>query len=322
MVYNCAAYLNAGHLFITPPASELYFSGAWMRLSRLLPTLLLLAFSGICQADLQVLNGTPQRNNRYYIGADKSFLGQPYNWSGVSDGSATMWATMISPSYFLSAQHIYTNQTSVTFYEGNDSTNLAQKHTYTIASHTNFGDLFLGKLSAPIPAADHITYYPILSAPFESDYLSRPLYVYGQPNSIGENNISGFAYSDGSTIYGTAKNTATESRIDEFTYNVPGGYDPDEAYVMPGDSGAPSFAVQNGALALVGIHYVRTGTGVNGDFSGDTFVPHYITQLASNMGTELPTVVTATAVPEPAALGVLTLAGLFGIRRRLHAPRA
>lgn len=95
-----------------------------MRLSRLLPTLLLLAFSGICQADLQVLNGTPQRNNRYYIGADKSFLGQPYNWSGVSDGSATMWATMISPSYFLSAQHIYTNQTSVTFYEGNDSTNL------------------------------------------------------------------------------------------------------------------------------------------------------------------------------------------------------
>ena len=47
--------------------------------------------------------GPSARNDRFYAGADKAFIGQPYDWSGVGLSSNGSWATMISPTYFVSA---------------------------------------------------------------------------------------------------------------------------------------------------------------------------------------------------------------------------
>src|SRR5271163_2930070 len=62
-------------------------------------------------------NTDPQQYARFYSGSDKAFIGQAYNWSGVgSDGYS--WATMISPTFFISANHDHPGST-LTFYSGN-----------------------------------------------------------------------------------------------------------------------------------------------------------------------------------------------------------
>jgi hypothetical protein len=52
-------------------------------------------------------------HDRFYTGADKAFIGAAFDWSGVGGAVSTgttapstgPWATMISPSYFVSAIH-------------------------------------------------------------------------------------------------------------------------------------------------------------------------------------------------------------------------
>ena len=132
----------------------------------------------------------PQQYYRFYSGADPAFIGQPYNWSGVGESNGGSWATMISPSFFLSATHDHPGAGStVTFYSGNSASGQSYVATVEGGSQIAGSDVWLGYLSQPIPASAHIADYPVLTLPSNSDYVGKTIYTYGSPNLVGRNVI-------------------------------------------------------------------------------------------------------------------------------------
>jgi hypothetical protein len=263
----------------------------------------------------------PQRYSRFYTGSDKAFIGAGLDFSGVSVNGP--WATMISPQYFITARHASANfSPTLTFYEGNSTA--TGGHTYEVDTSFYYDatfaglptDVCLGRLAAPIPAADHIACYPVLKLSNDSDYVGMNIYTYGNPNLVGRNVVSKIeSYTEigetGPSMF--------------FNYDEP-GVGPDETYLIGGDSGCPSFAVVNGKLALLGEHFSTYGTSGLIPFDGgdpkapdgswwsvDGLVPAYIDQLNANMGGDR-----ITVVPEPstACLLIVAAAMLFVATRR------
>jgi hypothetical protein len=231
--------------------------------------------TSVSYGDLWVQGYSANLHDRFYAGADRAFIGQAYDWSGV--GQNGTWATMISPTYFVSANHYHPGGGTVTFYEDNTT---KHPHTYTIDSTfaANSGDLFLGRLTAPIPASDHINYYPILKLNSDSQYVGRDIFVYGLPTRVGRNTIT--------TVTGTME-------YDYNTYGDSATVGADEAYLASGDSGAPSFTVYGGVLTLLGTHRSHTDAPPPSDgwWSLDNFVPDCTAWLNSKMVGEQVTVV-------------------------------
>ncbi len=260
----------------------------------LLMSVVLGLFSAVSRADLYLQGiGTDHEldstNDRFYSGSDEAFIGQGYDWSGVGENSAGQWATMISPSYFISANHYHPSPGDVvTFYSGNSTS--SPSYSFTVASGVEIGtsDLYLGKLSTPIPAADDIATYPIWTLPTLSDYTGMNMFIYGTPNKVGLNTI---ALASSTQVY--------------YTFSTTGGDGPDTAYLMSGDSGAPSFGYANGQLAVIGVHWTNSGsTPFNGATCSDTNVAAYISQLEADMVGE--TLTTTSLIASTYAWSVYT----------------
>jgi hypothetical protein len=185
-------------------------------------------------------------------------------------------------------------------------------------------DVCIGRLTAPIPASDNITYYPVLSLPNESDYVGMSIYNYGNPNLVGRNVISKVEpYAEsGENGWGMFYN-----------YDVP-GVGADETYLIGGDSGGPSFAVVAGKLALLGEHFSSYGTSGQIPFDGgspkagdgswwsvDGFLPAYVNQIDAMLPADQQI---TTVVPEPgtglllvaAAVTLAAAASLRGVAKR------
>jgi hypothetical protein len=293
------------------------------RAGRMFPwaTLTFFALASFARADLYLQSFQAPRHDRFYSGSDKAFIGGDLNFSGVGKTSNDgRWVTMISPSYFLTAAHwpAWTGA-SVTFYPNNTVNNPL---TYTVASThyiTQFdgydSDLYLGKLTTPIDTLK-IAHYPIFSLDSFDEYLGKEIDVVGtgsaspsrRADRVGRNLIDliGVAPEENDQHQVVKKTVAMQ-----FDYDIP-GLGADETFLISGDSGGPSFVVQDGALALVGIHYYNSLDSQHpfppqdGYYSGDSFVPFYIDQLNANMGTEHVTIV----VPEPGALWLLFTGGV------------
>src|SRR5207237_339776 len=82
-----------------------------------------------------------------------------------------------------------------------------------------------------------------------------------------------------------------------------------EAFLIPGDSGSPSFVVVDGQLALVGAHTATDFVdGVPTSF--DSFVPDYLASFDAHS-------VNYRVVPEPSSAALLVLSlGATAARRR------
>ena len=166
----------------------------------------------------------------------------------------------------------------------------------------------LGRLATQLDPADGINYYPILSLASESSYMGKELFNYGLSNCVGRNTIDGF-------MDRTSASSGTTGRSMLFDYdnhlNSVGG---DETFLQGGDSGGPSFTNWNGQLALLGVHWFQAGPemvadgGGLGCFSGDTFVPNYLSDIERRM-----TIETLTVIPEPSTLVLWLLASAVGV---------
>ena len=269
--------------------------------------------------DLTVQGYDANRHDRFVN--DDSFIGSDYDWSGVSSGLATgsagRWATLISPTHFLSANHFHApNGASTTFFHTNDANGPSETRT-VVGGRSVGGDLWLGRLDEAVSA--DVAIYSILNP---NNALGSEVHVLGladtsdrgQNQRIGRNVIDRVEF-DFNTGIGTG-------HIITYDYDDPGGVGADEARVVGGDSGGPSFVIVNGAPVLVGIHWFNY-TGDVGEFgdsptgSGDSFVPGYIDEINAELalfGESL----TITSTPEPSSLLLagLLFGPLVGMRRR------
>jgi hypothetical protein len=209
-------------------------------------------------------------HDRFYSGADKAFIGQGYDWSGIGRNQAGQWAVMISPSYFVSAYHAHPDPgDTLTFHSDNNAGGPAYVTTGIIEGILIPGtsDLYLGKLTTPIPAADNIATYPLWTLSSTSAYVGKDLFVYGTYNKVGRNSVY---YVSPTQVY--------------YTYNATGGDGPDEAYLESGDSGGPSFGYANGQLALLGVHWTNSGsTPYDGAQCSDSYVAGFVAAIQASM---------------------------------------
>ncbi len=228
---------------------------------------------------------------------DPSFIGSAFNWSGVGHANDATWATMISPSYFVSANHYHPGTgDTVKFFYSNDP--MAGSETRTVIGGTQIGngDIWLGELDAPVSA--QVAKYPIFSLPYGDSYYDTEPVIYT------------FGIGTGSDVYTQqrlGRNQIDSVRTDlldigdpypgynfRWDYQNPGGIGPNESVVQSGDSGGPNFVLVNaggGSLpAVIGMNLTYTPVG-----SGSSFIPQYIGGLQASMaGGDQPSLVSTT----------------------------
>ena len=255
-----------------------------------------------------------QRHDRF--SNSSSFIGSSYDWSGIGRNSSGQWGTLISDRHFVTANHFAPASDSVLrFYATNDPNgNYAEQRVISTQS-IGGSDLAVGELSEPVfhGAAFDINYYPLL--PDASELPGTELFVVGQSSDpltantrVGRNEVTG-----------VIPNFSTSGRTgDIFFYDYDtgaNGVGADESRVAGGDSGAPSLAVVNGQLTLVGVHwfvYGNTASTTGGSGSGDTLISSYIEELAAATGQSTASFA-VSSIPEPTC--VLPLLLVFGFAR-------
>ncbi len=251
---------------------------------------------------LVIFNETAAANNRFSAGypsapvpnTSSSFVGKGFDFSGVgwSALDSKQSVTMVSAQYFVAAAH----------HEVPVGSNLiflnraGQLKTYKVTGYdqTQYGngkasDVALGHLSAPIPASDGVSFYPILALPNEQAYLNLPVLVYGWSALVGINTVSAF------TDHSETSSDQTRVLVTNFRQIT------NYAQVESGDSGSPTFIPVNGALTLVAMHYA---IAVNVDY--DSFIPFYVPQLNKAMaatGASLTLTNLSTPVASDVAVG-------------------
>jgi hypothetical protein len=248
----------------------------------------LLAPTTPASAAMFVAGYNPANHDRFYVGADKAFIGDADDWSGVALNGSAAWATMISPNYFLSANHAHpANGSTLTFYYSNDPSGAYETATVASGQYVGNADVWLGKLSAPVTS--HVTKYPILLLPNLPDYVGLTIDTFGLSNGpiasqnqrLGRNVIDYY----GDFVFG-------------YNYNIP-GLGADESVGIAGDSGAPAFVIANGVPAFTGTVWM----GNQSSYTQDCFVSRYVSQINAAMVGEQ--VTTISSIPEPSALALL-----------------
>src|SRR5690606_26114718 len=127
-------------------------------------------------------------------------------------------------------------------------------------------DLCLVRLSAPITAAEKVSHFPYLNLSPESAYTGTLLTVFGWDMKAGRGSIRSIEDSEDADIHTT--------RLMAFRYPKWFG-NQDDAYVVTGDSGSPTFAEAEGNPAIVGIHSLAGDSG-SYRYGYDSFIPHYV----------------------------------------------
>jgi len=252
------------------------------------------------------------------------FIGSANDWSGVGieNSGAHRWATMISSTYFISAEHAApTVGSDIVFHTDNNPAGSTVTREVMSITQVGTSDLVIGKLSsAPGPT---ISIYAVAADPttaggFSSSVYSDQLaFVVGRDTGtsttsfrVGRNELDGFGtFSDAPTL-----GDAITFDDDRFSAESLGA---DEAFLISGDSGAPLFVTSGDDLVLTGINWFAIpASGDDLPYSGSTFVPNYITEINAILagGGESLTLV---SVPEPSGVVYLTLAAItLSLRRR------
>lgn len=267
-------------------------------------------------AALQVASYDANVNER--LNGSANFIGAGYDWSGVGQTSDGRWVTMISDEYFISVGHYHpvAGTDNVRFYLSDSLSGGFEDYTvdtsFGIQLMTDQGlsDIWIGRLTST--ASSNIATYNIFD----------PL---GDPNLLeGEN-----AFVVGNSGQGAYQNFRVGTNVldlddgilgvAERSVSVVNGWSATEVYdadvlydtfFQSGDSGAPTFIVNNGVLELVGVHSVAgtiTLPGGNEQVSIDSLVSGYRQEILGII----------TPVPEPGGVVlVLGAAAFLTLRRR------
>lgn len=277
---------------------------------------------GASALGLDVINYSNTIHDRFVPGSYPSsptnnpdFWFASLNWSGVgwNTNDPRKSVAMISPTHFVAAAHFGLGGGDSLSFLGTNG----QRMTFSVSSTVNMlqdpvtgsnSDLYIGELTAAIPAASNIMSYALMSLPSTNSYVNLPLLVYGYApqGGVGANPAVGIKV--GTNVLGG---------FDSFLGNTVFWYDQDpvtgEAYGQAGDSGSPTFTLVGSTLALLGTHYL-IGTEEGNDATYDTFAPSYLTQIQSILQADGYSLL---VIPEPASLLAIVLgAGVVAWLRR------
>lgn len=253
-------------------------------------------------AAINITGYSPAVNDRF--ANDASFIGADYDFSGVARADDGRWVSMISPTAFVSAYHWEpATGTDVTFYESNDP--LGNQFTSSIRSTQRVGgtDIVVGFLDSALP--NTYAYYDIFDGALSGGAAGQ-LYNYPIPNittymlgisptdygdvslnmSIGLNELE--AYIPQATVA-----SSTADAVVTFQDSSPSAY---EAQLAVGDSGGPAFAMIDGVPTIVGVNWFTATFGDGTELSAMSYLPNYADEVDG--------ILSASAVPEPAALGL------------------
>jgi len=234
--------------------------------SLLIAAMLLLATS--VHGEMIVRNYSPARHDRFYSGSDKGFVGARYDFSGVGHGNRGHWATLVSDNCFLSAYHRHpVPGEQVKFWSSNVLAGPSFTYTVTGGQRVGRTDIWAGWFEKPVDPS--ISRYPVLVLRAVKSYISLSLLNYGMNHRVGRNVLDSLVWFK----YGGSTGLSVLYDYDNNDDPSVGG---DETWLMGGDSGAPSFAVFNSELTLIGIHWAITNKTAS---SIDTFIPAYFNEI-------------------------------------------
>lgn len=194
----------------------------------------------------------PHAHLRFYEGPDRDFVGEGVDLSGVGrgddgDGTFSKWATMVSGRGFVTANHFFpANGTSIRFWTGTGTNEFETATVQTSAALVD--DLRVGWLTAaPSPA---VRRYPLFTLPYPTNYCGAALYYVGKQGALqGDFSLGWQQCPPGGYAPG---GTNTLWSYSGFLTPIGGT---NFVFGAGGDSGAPTFALAGGRLALFGTHY-------------------------------------------------------------------
>ncbi|QJE96491.1 hypothetical protein [Luteolibacter luteus] len=249
--------------------------------------LLLLAFT-LPASSLEIRSYNPALHDRFLNFNTGNDAGNPtflYDWTkftglGWFATSAHRQPGLVSPRHAVWATHHVSPVVlgaSVKFLASNGA--IIQR---TVTSMTPIAsdisgdsDLSILTFSAALPST--VKPFRYLNLANDAAYIGTPLMVFGFQAKAGQGAIAGFLVGDldGGGPQG-------DTKFCRFDYNGLTGT-PDDAYLIVGDSGTPSFASgPGGEPAIVGTHstFMEAGSIIQ---NYDTFVPNYATKLDAQM---------------------------------------
>lgn len=222
----------------------------------------------------------PAFNDSAYYGSRK--------FAGVAwipgEGNSRQFA-LVSPQHLVFALH-YAPGAGTTLRFLNSEGETVDRTVASVITIPNSSsqpvDLCIVRLSEPLLAAEDVPHFPYLNLSSDAAYLNTTLTIFGWEMKAGRSSIYSI---ENSSISGI-----NQTRVMRFRYsNIAGNQD--DARVVGGDSGSPSFATVNGNPAIVGIHTaageIQTPTGTTLYYLGfDSFIPFYISEIDAVMASD------------------------------------
>ncbi|MBU6174712.1 MAG: PEP-CTERM sorting domain-containing protein [Planctomycetes bacterium] len=276
------------------------------------------------QADILIDSYSANTNDRFTN--NSAFIASAFNLSGIGQSESGRWATAISRNVVISANHLEPSGV-IRFYSDNNPSTAPVTRTIVSGQKVGSTDLYVAVLDSALPSS--IAHYSfaneILAAGSSSPFIGFNAGIYQdlnaymvgrspatnapfQDQAIGRNRVSG--YFENVNFLGNSDSDALIFLRD------PGStpqYVPFEAYLQPGDSGAPLFVDINGEFRLLGTNAFINSPNTSPEFSGI----NYIGNQASAINAYI------VAVPEPSSTLLVALGGMgvMILRRRINSSK-
>ncbi|MEM6911229.1 MAG: hypothetical protein AAF555_06555 [Verrucomicrobiota bacterium] len=239
----------------------------------------------------------------------EAFLLAGHDLSGVGWNAAnpSQSVALLSPQHFVGANHFRIGIGATVHFLTPEG--LLTSETVNAITHIKNGegentDLYIGHLLQPVEGA---TPFAVTNLT-ELQLVGETAYLYGKTARVGTSTITAFQDFGADPL--TSGAGIQETRTFTTSYNSLGGAG-DDARLESGDSGSPTFVIQEGQLALAGTHTAILESG-NLTTSYDSSVGSYLDQIQATLALDG---YSLTVIPEPST-SLLLLSGLLPLLRR------